>query len=121
VHALEETAKGFTEPFLRLWEGLRMDDQFASGLCNIRDAIETRLKDSGVQKVSLGDSCRECPCATPSMVMFDVSGNGNLARVTFTRDEVEDCCVSVGAYCVRLKINHLVDELLLRPNVRAWQ
>jgi hypothetical protein len=45
--------------------------------------------------------------------MFDVSGNGKLARVTFTRDEVEDCRLSVGAYCVRLKINHLVDELLL--------
>jgi hypothetical protein len=112
VRAIEETVEGFTEPFWGLWEGLRMDDQFASGLRNIRDAIGTRLRDSGVQKVSLGDSCRECPRETPGMVMFDVCGNGKLARVTFTRDEVEDCCLSMGAYCVRLKINHLVDELL---------
>jgi hypothetical protein len=112
VPAIEETAEGFTEHFRGLWEGLPMDDQFASGLRNIRGAIETRLKDSGVQKVSLGDSCRESPSATPGMVMFDVSGNGKLARVTFTRDEVEDCCLSVGAYCVRLKINHMIDELL---------
>jgi hypothetical protein len=112
VRAIEETAEGFTEPFRELWEGLLMDDQFASGLRNIRDAIETRLKDSGVQTISVGDSCREYPHTTPGMVMFDVIGNGKPARVTFTRDEVEDCCLAVGAYCVRLKINHLVDELL---------
>jgi hypothetical protein len=89
-----------------------MDDQFASGLRNIRDAIETRLKESGIEKQSLGDSCREYPCAFPGMVIIDVGGKDKMARVTFTRDEVEDCRQSVGAYCVRLKINHLIDELL---------
>jgi hypothetical protein len=89
-----------------------MDDQFASGLRNIRDAIERRLKESGIQKQSLGDSWRECPRAIPGMVIIDVGGNGKMARVTFTRDEVEDCCQSLRVYCVRLKINHLVDELL---------
>jgi hypothetical protein len=106
------TAKGFTEPFARLWEGLLMDDQFASGLGNIKNAIESRLKESGIEKQSLGDSCRECPSANPGMVMIDVGGRGKMARVTFTRDEVDDCSQSVGAYCVRLKINHLIDELL---------
>jgi hypothetical protein len=105
-------ATGFTEPFQALWEGPPMDDQFASGLRNIRAAIETRLKDSGIEKQSLGDSCRECPSEMPGIVFVDVGGNDKMARVTFTRDEVEDCCQSVGAYCVRLKINHLIDELL---------
>jgi hypothetical protein len=89
-----------------------MDDQFASGLRNIRAAIETRLKDSGIEKQSLGDSCGECTSAMPGMVIIDVGGKGKMARVTFTRDEVEDCSQSVGAYCVRLKINHLINELL---------
>jgi hypothetical protein len=89
-----------------------MDHQFASGLRNIKDAIESRLKESGIDKQSLGDSCRECPSAIPEMVIIDVGGKGKVARVTFTRDEVDDCAQSVGAYCVRLKINHLIDELL---------
>jgi hypothetical protein len=89
-----------------------MEDEFASGLRNIRAAIETRLRDSGIEKQSLGDSCRECTSAAPGMVIIDVGGKGKMARVTFTRDEVEDCSQTVVAYCVRLKINHLIDELL---------
>jgi hypothetical protein len=89
-----------------------MDELFASGLRNIRHAIESRLKDSGIERPTLGDTSRSSLRPVPGMVIFDVGGNHRTARVTFTRDEVEDCCQCVDAYCVRSKINHLVDELL---------
>lgn len=89
-----------------------MDEPFATGLRNIRDAIESRLKDSGVERLSLGDTSRGCMRPVPGMVIIDVGGNNKTARVTFTREEVEDCCHCVDAYCVRSKINHVVDELL---------
>jgi hypothetical protein len=86
--------------------------QFTSGLRNIRHAIESKLKDSGIERQSLGDSARASTRPVPGMVIIDVCGNDKTARVTFTRDEVEDCWQCVDPYCVRLKINHLVDELL---------
>jgi hypothetical protein len=89
-----------------------MDEPFASGLRNIRHAIESKLKDSGIEGSTLGDTSRGCVRSVPGMVIIDVGGNDRTARVTFTRDEVEDCCRRVDAYCVRSKINHVVDELL---------
>ena len=89
-----------------------MDEPFASGLRNIRHAIESRLKDSGIDRLTLGDTSRGCMRSVPGMVIIDVGGNDRKARVTFTREEVEDCCQCVDAYCVRSKINHVVDELL---------
>jgi hypothetical protein len=106
------TADDFTEPSRGLWEGQRMDEPFASGLRNIRRAIESRLKDSGIEGLTLGDTSRGCVRSVPGMVIIDVGGNDRKARVTFTRDEVEDCCRCVDTYCVRSKINHVVDELL---------
>ena len=89
-----------------------MDEPFASGLRNIRHAIESKLKDSGIETQSLGDTARGCARPAPGMVIIDVGGNNKTARVTFTREEVEDCCQRVDAYCVRSKINHVVAELL---------
>ena len=89
-----------------------MDEPFASGLRNIRHAIESRLRDSGIATRSLGDSARGCARPVPGMVIIDVGGNDRTARVTFTREEIEDCWQCVEAYCVRSKINHLVDDLL---------
>jgi len=93
-------------------QGQLLDESFTSGLRNIRDAIETRLKDSGIEKRSLGDTARISPRTIPSMVIVDVSGNDRVARVTFTREEIEDCWRQVDAYCVRSKIDHVVNELL---------
>jgi hypothetical protein len=87
---------------------------FTSGLRNIRHAIESRLKDSGIERQALGDTAQGCDRSVPGMVIVDVGGNGKTARVTFTRDEVEDCSERVGTYCVKSKINHLVEELLAR-------
>jgi hypothetical protein len=92
-----------------------MDELFASGLRNIRQAIESKLKDSGIQRSTLGDSSRGCVRAVPGMVIIDVGGNDKTARVTFTRDEVEDCCHCVDTHCVRSKIDHVVGELLSSP------
>ncbi len=89
-----------------------MDEPFASGLRNIRHAIESRLKDSGIDRLTLGDTSRGCVRPVPGMVIIDVGGNDKTARVTFTRDEVEDCCHCVDTHCVRSKIDHVVDELL---------
>jgi len=88
------------------------DEQFASGLRNIRHAIDARLKDSGIARQSLGDTSRSGTLPLPGMVIIDVGGNNRMARVTFTRDEVEDCSQCVDAYCVRAKIDRLVGELL---------
>jgi hypothetical protein len=122
--AFWRTAKGFTVHFRGLWEGLPkypgkeipgmapMDEQFTSGLRNIRDAIESRLRDSGVEGHSLGDTYRGCALPVPGMVIIDVGGNDRTVRVTFTRDEIEDCWRHVDAYCVKSKIDHAVVELL---------
>jgi len=90
----------------------RLDEHFSLGLHNIRRAIEARLKASGIERQSLGDTSRGAKRAAPGMVIFDVGANNKIARVTFTREEVEDCTRAVDAYCVRSKINHMVDELL---------
>src|SRR6185437_3943074 len=63
-------------------------DAFASGLRNIRQAIESRLKACGIERLSLGDTSKTCTAIIPGMVIIDVRGNGRTARVTFTRDEV---------------------------------
>ncbi len=89
-----------------------MDEPFASGLRNIRHAIESKLQDSGIERQSLGDTARGGARPVPGMVIFDVGGNNRIARVTFTREEVEDCWQRVEAYCVRSKINQVVAELL---------
>jgi len=89
-----------------------MEGQFASGLRNIRHAIESRLKDSGIERQSLGDTSDGCARSVPGMVIVDVGGNDRRARVTFTREEIEDCWKRVDGYCVRAKIDHVVDELL---------
>jgi hypothetical protein len=88
------------------------DEPFISGLRNIRDAIESKLKDSGIEKQSLGDTARAGARALPSMVIVDVGGNDKVARVTFTRQEIEDCWHEVDGFCVRQKIEHVVGELL---------
>ena len=88
-----------------------MDEPFASGLRNIRHAIESRLKDVGIERQSLGDTARSCARPVPGMVIIDVGGNNRIARVTFTREEVEDCRQRVDAYCVRSKIKQVVEEL----------
>jgi hypothetical protein len=93
-------------------QGQFLDEAFSSGLRNIRDAIESKLRDSGIKNQSLGDSARACARAIPGMVIIDVGGNDRKARVTFTRVEIEDCRQSVAGYCVRSKIDHVVDELL---------
>jgi hypothetical protein len=90
----------------------RLDEHYSLGLHNIRRAIEAQLEASGVERQSLGDTSRGCKRAAPGMVIFDVGANNKVARVTFTREEVEDCTLAVDAYCVRSKIEHLVDELL---------
>jgi hypothetical protein len=41
-----------------------------------------------------------------------VGGNDKVARVTFTRQEIEDCWREVDGFCVRQKIEHVVGELL---------
>ena len=51
-----------------------MDELFASGLRNIRQAIESKLKDSGIQRSTLGDTSRGCVRAVPGMVIIDVGG-----------------------------------------------
>jgi hypothetical protein len=117
VRARIEIAKDFTEPFARLWEGRamhddRLDEHFSLGLRNIRRAIEARLEASGMQRQSLGDTSNGSKRAAPGMVIIDVGANNKIARVTFTRDEVEDCTRAVDAYCVRSKIDHVVEELL---------
>jgi len=94
-------------------------DAFASGLRNIRQAIESRLKACGIERLSLGDTSKTCTAIIPGMVIIDVRGNGRTARVTFTRDEVEDCCRCVDAYCVRAKISQVVDDLLSRSQAAA--
>jgi hypothetical protein len=111
-----EIAKDFTEPLRRLWEGRpmqddRLDEHYSLGLHNIRRAIEAQLEASGIERQSLGDTSRGSKRAAPGMVIFDVGANNRIARVTFTREEVEDCTVAVNAYCVRSKINHVIDEL----------
>jgi hypothetical protein len=117
LQAIEKTAGDFTEPPQALWEsnpmqGQLLDESFTSGLRNIRDAIESRLKDSGIEKQSLGDTARACARTFPAMVIIDVGGNNKMARVTFTREEIEDCCQFVDPFCVRSKIDHVVAELL---------
>jgi len=93
-------------------QGDRLDAHYSLGLHNIRRAIEARLEASGLEQQSLGDSSRGSKRAAPGMVIFDVGANNKIARVTFTREEVEDCIQAVDAHCVRSKINHVVDELL---------
>lgn len=88
------------------------EEPFASGLGNIRQAIEAKLREFGVEELSLGDTARGRGRSAPGMVIIDVGANGRAARVTFTRDEVEDCSHCVDAYCVQRKIDRLVDELL---------
>lgn len=95
------------------------DDAFVPGLRNIRQAIESRLKACGIENLSLGDTSKACTVVIPGMVIIDVRGDGRTARVTFTRDEVEDCCRSVDAYCVRAKINQVIDDLLSRSQAAA--
>lgn len=95
------------------------DDPFISGLRNIRQAIESRLKACGIEKLSLGDTSKACTRSIPGMVIIDVRSDGRMARVTFTRDEVEDCCRCVETYCVRAKINHVVDDLLSKSHATA--
>jgi hypothetical protein len=95
------------------------DDTFVSGLRNIREAIESRVKACGIENLSLGDTSKTCTAIIPGMVIIDVRGDGRTARVTFTRDEVEDCCRCVDAYCVRAKINQVVDDLLSRSQAAA--
>jgi hypothetical protein len=90
----------------------RLDEYFSLGLRNIKRAIEARLEASGIQRPSLGDTSRGSKRPAPGMVIIDVGANNKTARVTFTREEVEDCTQAVDAYCVRSKINHVVDELL---------
>ncbi len=65
-----------------------------------------------MQRQSLGDTSNGSKRAAPGMVIIDVGANDKIARVTFTRDEVEDCTRAVDAYCVRSKIDHVVEELL---------
>jgi chloramphenicol 3-O-phosphotransferase len=90
----------------------RLDEHFSLGLHNIRRAIEARLEASGMERQSLGDTSRGSKRAAPGMVIIDVGANNKIARVTFTREEVEDCTRAVDAYCVRSKIDHVVGELM---------
>jgi hypothetical protein len=92
-------------------QGQSPDETFTSGLRNIRNAIESKLKDSGIEKQSLGDTARASARAVPGMVIVDVGGNNKVARVTFTREEIEDCSQIVEAFCVRSKIEQVVQEL----------
>jgi chloramphenicol 3-O-phosphotransferase len=89
-----------------------LDEHFSLGLHNIRRAIEARLEASGIARQSLGDTSSGSKRAAPGMVIIDVGANNKIARVTFTREEVEDCTRSVDAYCVRSKIEHVVAELM---------
>jgi hypothetical protein len=107
-------AAGTIESRVPLAHGAFPAAAFSSGLRNIRHAIELQLKDSGIERQALGDTSEGCNRPVPGMVIFDVGANGRIARVTFTRDEVEDCSERVATYCVKSKINHLVDELLAR-------
>jgi hypothetical protein len=93
-------------------QGAALDEPFTLGLRNIKNAIESRVKDSGIALQSLANITRECPRSMPGLVIFDVGGNDKVARVSFTLDEIEDCREFVAAYCVRLKINHAINELL---------
>ncbi len=91
---------------------IESDDRFASGLRNIRHAIEAGLADSGIKRQSLGDTSRGSARSAPGMVIVDVGANDKMARVTFTREEIEDCSQYVDAYCVRAKIERMVAEFL---------
>jgi hypothetical protein len=93
-------------------QGAAVDEPFTQGLRNIKNAIESRLKDSGIALQRLDDVTRESPRTMRGLVMFDVGGNDKVARVSFTLDEIEDCREFVAAYCVRLKINHAINELM---------
>ena len=95
------------------------NDAFVSGLRNIRQSIESRLKACGIENLSLGDTSRTCTAIIPGMVIIDVRGDGRTARVTFTRDEVEDCCRCVDAYFVRAKFYHVFVDLLIRSQIAA--
>ncbi|HEX3846324.1 MAG TPA: hypothetical protein VHV81_03005 [Steroidobacteraceae bacterium] len=90
---------------------LPADGSFASGLRNIRHAIESRLAGLGFKSPSLGDTAARSARGVPGMVIVDVAAGGKAARVTFTRDEVEDCARCVEVHCVMRKIDHLVLEI----------
>ena len=84
------------------------DRAFAAGLRNIRGAIEARLAALGVKDMKLADTASPCAREAPGMVIVDVAADGKTARVTFTRDEVEDCAHRVEVHCVLRKIEDIV-------------
>ena len=87
------------------------EGSFSAGLRSIRHAIETKLKGLGIEDPRLRDTSGRCTHGVPGMVIVDVDANGRNARVTFTRDEVEDSAQRVDVFCVQRKIDRVIDEL----------
>ena len=82
-----------------------MDEPFASGLRNIRHAIESKLGIRESRGTSLGDTRPRRRAAVPEWSSSTWAATTRTARGDITREEVEDCCQRVDAYCVRSKIN----------------
>ena len=87
------------------------EDAFAAGLRNIRHAIESRLVTLGIHEFTLRDTAGAAGRAAPTMVIVDVKIAVRAARVTFTRDEVEDCAAGVQVHCVQRKIDRALEPL----------